>query len=180
MIIYKIMTERMPSPDYNHSLNPELVEYEDGSYAFVLNKPGTEVRFDAAARGLHDPAATSFDLTDHELGTLVALSCRDYDGNASIFVTGNGLGDLVCRLDVGADRTQTTVYEEPYFRELLADRPMMIGARHSRLGERKLTKVVAEPQMNTRGTVPKPGPQGKGNPLSVARRLFQQYLDHQQ
>lgn len=181
MIEYFNMKEHAPTPERSRNPQPGLIQYDDGEYAFVLDTPGATIHFDAAMSGELDPVRTSFDTTSYMSGTMVALDCRDHDGNRSIFVAGDAYGSLVCKLDVKDGKASYVLFEDPDFNSALASAPMTIGARHDRLGGRKLAKAYAVPQMalDYTATGVKRAQDGVSSPLSVAARLFQDRINSQ-
>jgi hypothetical protein len=172
------MIERIQTPESNRMPKPDLVRYSDGEFALVLDKPGTEVNFNARASGDLDPDNQSFDTTAYDHATMVALACKDYDGKKAIFVAGTAFGDLVCQLDIVDGRASYAIFEDPNFNAALAEKPMIIGARHDRLGDRKLTKAYALPQMAIgEASGAEHAPEGVSSPLAIATRLFHERLE---
>lgn len=171
------MIEHISTRERDFNPKPELIAYGDGEYAFVYDKPGAEVSFSAGREKLN-PENQSFDTTDDIPGTMVALTAIDYDGNKAIFVAGTGYEDLVCQFDIVNGKTSYTIFEDPNFNTALAAKPMTIGARHDRLGDRKLTKVYALPRMQINNDTSSfnLAPEGVSSPLGIASRLFQEYL----
>ena len=172
------MTEHTSTPEHIRSAKPELVRYDNGECELVLDRPGIQVNFNTSLSGSRDRDSQAFDTAYNEVATMVGLDCRDYDGNRTIFVAGTAFDDLVCKLDIVEGKTLYTITEDLRFNAALAERPMTIGARHGRIGDRKLTKVYALPQTGVLdGSESRHAPAGASGPLGIASRLFQEHLE---